>query len=316
MRKQLYLHIGPHKTGTTSLQYYLNHNRANLSGRGWLYPKSGCPKTNYGHHEVARSFLGRGRFDISVLRQEIDRTQCRNILLSSEDLSLCRDPDIVANALSGFDVKIVIFLRRQDELLLSMFNQGVKTGSYCGSLPAFASNLEKNGRLNHYELCERWAAVFGEGHVIATLYRPDHSVIVDFFGRLGIDKDRCADPPRIHANRSVDPRLIGAMKMIRKLGKEGLSDTYCNEIIAIIRSFESRLNCNRTYSLMNVEERQRFLARYRDSNLKLFDRFVPGESFEDPAVSNRGEVKVGENFIHHLLFKEIMSQLAARRTQS
>jgi len=315
MRRHLYLHIGPHKTGTTSLQYYLNHNRANLSHSGWLYPKSGCPKTNYGHHEVARSFLGRGRFDIGALRQEIDRTQCGNIVLSSEDLSLCRDPDVIANALSGFDVTIVIFCRRQDELLLSMFNQSVKTGSYCGSLSAFASNLEKNGRLNHYELCKRWAAVFGEDHVIATLYRPDHSVIVDFFGRLGINKDQCADPPRIHANRSVDPRLIGAMKMIRRLGKEGLSNAFCNDMIAIIRSFEPRLNRTRKYSLMNVDERQRFLARYRDSNLKLFDHFIPGESFEDPAMSNRGEIKVGENFVHHLLFKEIISRIAARSTQ-
>jgi hypothetical protein len=316
MKQSVYLHIGPHKTGTTSLQHYLSHNRTHLSRVGWLYPKTGCPDTSYGHHNFARAVLGRGAFDVGALRREIDNSDCTNVIISSEILSLCRDPTLVVQALDRREVKVVVYCRRQDELLLSMFNERVKRGTFCGSLTAFATNVEKQSRLNHYELCARWAAVFGDDHVLANIYRSTQSIIPDFFQRLGIERDRCTEPPRIHANRSVDPRLIGALRMVGRLRKEGRSDAYCHTMLALIRSFEARLNHGRKYSLMTIKERQDFLARYADSNAKLRDRFARGESFDDPSMTNRDEIKVGENSIHHFLFKYLMSNFEKRLAPS
>ena len=41
MTRTLFLHIGSHKTGTTSIQNFLAHNRDLLAARGYGYPVTG-----------------------------------------------------------------------------------------------------------------------------------------------------------------------------------------------------------------------------------------------------------------------------------
>ncbi|PYK41965.1 MAG: hypothetical protein DME60_00685 [Verrucomicrobia bacterium] len=51
-KRVCYVHIGPHKTGTTSIQWFLKENRAELLKHGYFVPESG---TNRGaHHAIAR----------------------------------------------------------------------------------------------------------------------------------------------------------------------------------------------------------------------------------------------------------------------
>lgn len=50
MSKQIHLHIGTHKTGTTALQQTLAENREQLVQQGFLYPQAGW-------HQFAQHFL-------------------------------------------------------------------------------------------------------------------------------------------------------------------------------------------------------------------------------------------------------------------
>jgi len=188
--RTVFLHIGPHKTGSTSLQQYLHHNRAVLARQGFLYPRSGClDGRRYGQHDFARSIAGRGSFDVARLQEEIEASGNDKILLSSEEFSLVRDPGTIVRCFDGFDVKAVIYCRRQDELLLSHFNQRVKVGSTGDSLEQFAARLLKQGRLDLNALCERWASAAGDAAIVARLHRPSTSVIDDFFDCLKIARD-------------------------------------------------------------------------------------------------------------------------------
>ena len=40
-KRVCYIHIGPHKTGTTSIQWFLKENRAELLKHGYFVPESG-----------------------------------------------------------------------------------------------------------------------------------------------------------------------------------------------------------------------------------------------------------------------------------
>ena len=53
MRKRIcYIHIGPHKTGSTSIQWFLKENQAELLNHGYFVPKS---EAKHGaHHALAR----------------------------------------------------------------------------------------------------------------------------------------------------------------------------------------------------------------------------------------------------------------------
>ena len=57
MRKRIcYIHVGPHKSGTTSIQWFLQENRAELLKHGYFVPES---ETKRGaHHALAEGLAG------------------------------------------------------------------------------------------------------------------------------------------------------------------------------------------------------------------------------------------------------------------
>jgi hypothetical protein len=55
-KRVCYIHIGPHKTGTSSIQWFLKQNRAELLKHGYFVPES---ETKHGaHHPIARKLCG------------------------------------------------------------------------------------------------------------------------------------------------------------------------------------------------------------------------------------------------------------------
>src|SRR5215475_6519782 len=124
MRK-CFVHIGTHKTGTTSIQATFGGSPVELAKGGLLYPKSGIPPGHFGHHNIAWELSDDSRFDHSFgticdLLTEIRATD-QNIIISSEDLECAawnrsRFAGLI-NQLKecGLEVLIVIYLRNQVE---------------------------------------------------------------------------------------------------------------------------------------------------------------------------------------------------------
>lgn len=139
MRRSLYLHIGYPKTGTSAIQAAFYENRARLREQSLLYPRTAVPLPERGHHNLAHSLTsvasipghlyrpGLGAFE--ELREEIEAERCDRILVSSEAFNnVTRDAprvfrEVVAQHFGDLDVHIVVFLRRADEYLESMFLQ-------------------------------------------------------------------------------------------------------------------------------------------------------------------------------------------------
>ena len=133
--RRCFLHIGTHKTGTTSIQVTLNNCRNNLAQRGYLYPKTGIPPGLAGQHNIAWQFSGDRRFVPELgtsadLLLEIDKSE-DDVILSSEDF------ECAANNLGAFisdlekhrfKVEIIIYIRDQisyaRSLYLEMINHG------------------------------------------------------------------------------------------------------------------------------------------------------------------------------------------------
>lgn len=126
--RRCYIHIGTHKTGTTSIQRLLARNSAALVERGYLYPESGrLDEDHPGHHNIAWQITGDRRFDerlgtIDDLTREV-RSRREHVIMSSEDFESAVGygsglSDLVARMQSlGFRVTVVLYLRRQWEYL-------------------------------------------------------------------------------------------------------------------------------------------------------------------------------------------------------
>jgi hypothetical protein len=139
--RHVVLHVGMPRTGTTYLQNQCELHRAELLEQGVLYPATGHVR-----EEGLRDFRTAGHLtwwqegilkdDPRPVRQVDDEIAAapgaHTVLLSSEDLFFMLDErtlERIAEALGDAQVRIVVYLRRQDRWLESMYAEAV-TGGY------------------------------------------------------------------------------------------------------------------------------------------------------------------------------------------
>ena len=142
--KICFLHIGVPKTGSTALEKFLLHNRDALKKHGWKYPDVSIRGS--GHHDLA--FLIGGDYPKWATPQDrpledivgellYKVAECDRMILSSENFYLYPRPAKTEKILTqaGFpaeNVKVIVYVRRQDEILMSWYNQAVKAQGYTG----------------------------------------------------------------------------------------------------------------------------------------------------------------------------------------
>jgi len=136
----VYIHIGPHKTGTTSIQSFFSKNYDALISQGVLYPLAGRlhdQATSNAHHPLAVSIIDDAKGEIQKfifdLECEIKTHQPHKLLFSTEVLArewLTKDVfEVIQNLLPNSRRVWITVLRKQDELLLSHYQEGVKINS-------------------------------------------------------------------------------------------------------------------------------------------------------------------------------------------
>ncbi|MEJ0048249.1 MAG: hypothetical protein WDN04_20585 [Rhodospirillales bacterium] len=167
---------------------------------------------------------------IERLQREIDASQCDTILLSNEHLSsrANRPENVVriVQALRGIaeDIRVLIYLRPQYELVLSGYSTAVKSGRLA---PIDTGKTETNHNYNYDRMLSYWEGGVGIENIIVRRFLKQYfeggSLITDFFAALGIPMpaDLVIPPNRNsrldaetveflrYANRSVPPRIEG-----------------------------------------------------------------------------------------------------------
>jgi hypothetical protein len=239
-RKLLLLHVGTHKTGTTSLQAALAASSGALASNGTLYPETG--RINVGHHNIAWGLIGDERFDpaagyLDELAEEIRTRRPTRVVLSSEDFEYLYDREdrlVQLRGLArrlGYKPVVVIALRDAASYVESLYSELVAHGLAQG-FDAFAHGVLAERRvifrsLWHFEfdyqaLTGRFAAVFGRRAVVAIPY--DTQDMVGAFRRRfpflmgGGATD--ADPIEYRHNARRDADDIARLLTENQLGAE------------------------------------------------------------------------------------------------
>jgi len=203
----IYLHIGQMKTGTTALQHTLARERENLLQHGVLYPKTGTlPK----HSEIVWSLLPREKLNgwvrqhysgrqidevLAELEAEISDSGAKTVVISCEEISLHR-PALYAKVLERWKshLRVVVYLRRQDEMLESMYKFQVlhhrvksKFADFCTEK---TSKTTKLGRCLDYDrFLAAWEEWVGRENIQVSLFEADAKADLwgDFMRRIGHD---------------------------------------------------------------------------------------------------------------------------------
>lgn len=207
-RPALILHIGTEKTGTTTIQEFLHLNRNLLANEGIYFPKSIGMRnhrplaslclsnekddaylrmnnlTEMAQRKAWREdFLAKFEEEISGLKPEI-----KQVIISSEHLSSLLNHPSEIETLKNFlnkwftDIKVVIYLRRQDKLVVSKYSTACKAGIIVKSILPHPAKLRHF--VNYQNLLGKWSSIFGKESITPRIFNPvefiNHDLLQDF----------------------------------------------------------------------------------------------------------------------------------------
>lgn len=209
------IHVGTEKTGTTSIQESLSLNRKILAKKGFLFPSSFGEKN---HVKLAvcasreerkipffeRVVLSNGgnkeKFEsecLSKFAREVKGSKCNTLLISNEHLhGQLHSLDSKKRLRSIFEglcdrIQVVIYLRRQDSLAVSLFTTRLLAGDTdCENILPKKIDA-RNLRFDYYRSISDYVEVFGRENIVVRLYDKksffDQELISDFYHVIGLE---------------------------------------------------------------------------------------------------------------------------------
>lgn len=206
------LHIGTEKTGTSAIQAYCAGQRAHLRAAGFVY--STIPG-GANHTSLAAYAADDSKFDdlrmaaqldtparLAAFRERLERTigdevaaapdatfifsseHCHSRLITPEEVA--RLHALLARHFA--EIRIIVYLRRQDEVAVSHYSTLLKAGGTRAAI-LDSRTLDKTF-LDYHAMLERWAAVFGKEQLTVARFDrdafPGGSIVPDFCARIGV----------------------------------------------------------------------------------------------------------------------------------
>lgn len=286
----LVLHIGTHKTGTSALQTFLYRQSEALAAKSVHYLRAG-QGAGRAHHALAWAVRGYKGAQMSVwdeVRAELAASRAQINVISSEAMWFA-NPEAVRAQLEGAgETRIVVYLRRQDKYLQSLYKQAVASGRKAD----FRSWLESHrNRGDYLTVLRAWAAAFGAE---ALTVRPHErsgrtiDIVKDFAGLLGLDAKTDLNRAKpVWQNPSPRRELLELIRAVNHLDLDIDRDAFFYAVVrrnpAYIRSGDL-LTYEECKALMEgFAEANRILGEtfYRDPQTPLFPELA---SSEPPAI--------------------------------
>lgn len=297
---ELTLHIGMNKTGTTALQTFLFQNRQTLSQAGLLYPKTGLGNRLAGrglHYRLSAAFLNGDASApdmMSKLLEEMDASEAKHAIVSSEFFVDLRDLGPLARSLAGRQVRILVYLRRHDHWVSSLFSQAVKSRAeppWGPSAEAFIRHIRHN--VGHYyvysRLLDRWAAAFGREAVHARLY--DRDVITDALAQFGLSPASLPNLkwPDGRENRSPSRRQLAAIDHVQRA-------PYPDAVrVAMVRRILDMDDAAAARDLITAQTAHALIEEHKDDYAKIAKTYLgrsDGVLFDEPLPDLGGPDKI------------------------
>lgn len=199
----LFIHIGFHKTGTSTIQYFAQSNQAKLAECGLIYPDLGRIKGGHGHTNLAGELRGSQLFrphfgGLDHIMRQMTENPDKHFILSSEALHVLPLEQIrdLLTRLPPIEVRIIAYVRDLAALTVSAYAQNAKTGHFVEDFDEFFATrvmnqaASKSGYRGFTEL-KAWAEVFGwEAMHVRELderHLDGGDLLTDFLHAVGID---------------------------------------------------------------------------------------------------------------------------------
>ncbi|KUG28817.1 hypothetical protein ASZ90_001303 [hydrocarbon metagenome] len=299
---RILLHIGATKTGSTFLQAFMETNRAELLRRGIWYPEFGIFKQagreykQAGHsHLMGQAISGNFEFFQRIL-QGLEELPCpvRTIVFSSEAFFLNPNaPEALPSYLTGFELSMIVYLRRQDEWANSQYCEFVGGGAVSKTALAPEEWLESPAAkryLDYQALLYQWEQAIGKDRVIVRPFERSQLVcndlLHDFLSLLDISPGEGFVTPdkALHNDFKFSEEYLKIMRHFNAFAFSPAT-AYLNFVKAVLR--ELPCQAGRKPQLLTLEQRRWLLRGARHGNAEIARRYLgksDGVLFENTAL--------------------------------
>lgn len=216
------------------------------------------------------------------------------VLISEEGLWVC-NATIYKNCLSILDagtefrIKIIVYLRRQDERLESLWNQCIKAGVYSKSCLEFCEEC-KGAEWDYASQLETIADVIGKENMIVKIYdsrcfSDGNGLLEDFMSVFGFEDLSGFQIPKFQVNPSLDRDMIEIAQVANTIAQIQILDNEFRKIKKELTEFrQSSETVMHAPSFLTYEERKRILDKCDEGNRKIGREYFGIDTSPFPAL--------------------------------
>lgn len=314
--KKLYIHLGTHKTGTTSIQKLCYKFSQELKEEDIhiVKHKEITHKNNFNNHEVSKNELVSS---LNVLFKEKLKLPQNKIFLCWEGFSgnlfsgyenRSSVLEVLKESLPGeIELTLILFLRRQDDFVQSAYSQAIHQGIFEGCSKLLL-NTNYNNSLNWFDYVNELREQFPKAKLEIFPYdkmllksTSIHSLVGEVIGSNFLMQYR------EETTSNVGMSTEGA-ELFESINSNLNADRASQKLLRRILQANSNKGVLNEYSYLTYNQKLQLLSNYEDSNKKLAELFWKEKfglsNFSKPlkdTEKKKDNVKVEEKIIKELL---------------
>jgi hypothetical protein len=300
----LVMHIGTGKTGTTSIQTFLHRNRDRLAGLGFLYPES----PGRGRHvRLSLSVLPQDHLDrtptwhrqgfatAAEFRADFHRRFCEEIAAAGlprlilSDEALYGAPDGARDLLRHLtdriarSLRLVVYLRRQDDHLVSRYQQVVRAGEI-RRLAERVRTMDLSHIYDYHRRLGEWHRDMDPARMVIRPFErrsfTDGSLHQDFLDAAGVDARADELSQVTTLNESLDAESVEILRILNiyRVEHEGAKVGLLDNHQLVVRLRDASATDPGPSLTLPPQMLDQFMAQWEESN-----RAVARDYLDDPS---------------------------------
>lgn len=302
--KTLYLHIGTPKTGTSALQYFCAGNRKLLEEKGVYYPDLGFRFPDIGKHrnahflsykeyinkkEKLRDHEAEKKIREEGIQKIEEAFQTHDTILLSDE-HIWNEVEMTGETLpalyrrfaeQGVQVKIIVYLRRQDQVIQSFWAQKVKESSTI----TFSSYMEKekynNFRLDYAVRIQEFVDIVGKDNLIVRCYEKQQylgeqkTIMSDFLNILGLEiTEEYKNSEKVY-NISLEGAYLEVKRLFNTLPQFKSQKNHMVDLLKEQQAIDYQSHAlERKKMYFTPEAEKEFMEKFREENITVAKKYL------------------------------------------
>ena len=277
------IHLGANKTGSSSIQRFIQKNVEKLKELNFIIPDHllGLSEKITGEQVFAlQEFIGGGDKSTANLKKKIDsllksrESEDQTLLISAENMGTTQGAKLFKKVLAKRDAKVIFYIRRQDELIDSSWQQWHSKKEQ--DHDAWLINAIRT--LGHWEqILNGWESVVGLENVHVEVFErsvfPEGNIIRDFIEKLGLGDH--ADEFELKF-KDANPSFSGYITPLVSGNDRIFTNIHDNEFYRMVGALSGdKYTKEKKYSLMSQAQRENIMKYFSNQNERVRAKFFP-----------------------------------------